>query len=185
MQKRNNFFILAGAQSTGKTSVLLELKKQNQITIDEAARRVIVNQRRSGDNATADYDKQSYCILQHQTMLNDYLTHLTTKENIFFDRGLPDSIFTEKAINGKVRNQTLIDIEEHRYNHHVFLFPPWIKCYQKDDIRPGDFNQSIETHHHIISAYKQADYELITMPTVSVIQRVQFILNRIPSFLQH
>ncbi|EEZ86781.1 hypothetical protein VME_33610 [Vibrio harveyi 1DA3] len=66
-----------------------------------------------------------------------------------------------------------------RYANPVFIFPPWEAIFANDEERKQDFAEAVRTYQSMVAAYHQYGYELIEVPTMSIEQRVDFILERL------
>jgi len=95
---------------------------------------------------------------------------------VFFDRGLPD-IHAYLDFTGTAYPKTFIEkCMEHRYSQ-VFMLPPWKEIYRTDNERYESFEESLIIFDHLLTAYEEMNYKIITVPEGSVTQRVSFILN--------
>ena len=177
---KENYYILAGGPGSGKTSVLRALAKQGFLTVSEAQRSVIAHQLKIGGKGTPDQDKLEFCRLTCEQFLSDYQAHIENDETIFFDRGLPDILYAEQMICGRISDDTRNEVAHYRYNHAIFMFPPWEEIFVEDGIRPS-FKASLSTYSDLRSAYTGSGYELIEVPMCSVEARVNFILSYVLS----
>ncbi len=172
-----NFYVFAGTPSSGKTSALKALSQKGFQTVPEAARKVIKAYQQSYGVSLLDTDKPAYCTLMLKQCVADFLDHAHNDNIIFFDRGLPDAAYAASAILGQVSAETAHLIETHRYHSHVFLFPPWKDIFKSDEIRPTDFNDIEESYERIKQAYLDYSYQIIEVPKIDIIARVNFILE--------
>jgi predicted ATPase len=67
--------------------------------------------------------------------------------------------------------------DRHRYWRRVFLAPPWREIYKIDSERKQNFDEAVRTYSLMQNTYEGCGYEVVTMPRVSVEERVEFILS--------
>ena len=100
-------------------------------------------------------------------------------ELVFFDRCIVDS-YGYSQLESLPIPQALIDAcQRIRYTNPVFIFPPWEAIFANDEERKQDFAEAARTYQAMVEAYHQYGYELIEVPTMSIEQRVDFILERL------
>ncbi|RUR05595.1 AAA family ATPase [Legionella sp. km772] len=179
---KKNYYLLTGGPGSGKSSVLHYLKIQSHRVVEEAARAILKEQKRRKGNATQFGDRAQFCQLMLRQSLEDFKTHLSCTEKIFFDRGLPD-LLGYKSIANDARWTSIIEkVElanlEYRYNQEVFLFPPWQEIYTLDDERSHSFSQASQAYDLIKEALLEANYFPIEIPKVPIEERAQFILSK-------
>lgn len=174
-----NFYIFTGGPGAGKTTVLNELSTRHYSCIPEVARAVIKKQEATGGNAvhTGDRDRYSNLMLQHS--IDDFVTHLSQNDIIFFDRGIPDLYSYLSQYCEGVTAPIQKAIKQYRYNTLVFLFPPWPEIYCHDSERKLSLGEAIETYESVKMAYDLCGYKTMDVPKLPVLERVNFILNTI------
>jgi predicted ATPase len=64
-----------------------------------------------------------------------------------------------------------------RYAHRIFVTPPWPEIFENDQERKQDFREAVATFEAVAGACREAGYEVIEVPKVSVPERVEFILQ--------
>lgn len=168
------YFVLTGPPGSGKTTVLEHLGEIMN-SVEEPARRVLSEQRRTGGTATGDQDPAAFVAQMLTLAQQDYDS---ADGRTFFDRGLPDLLgFTtyyqldDQAVRAAIAAQ--------RYCSPVFFFPPWQDIYVTDEERTLDFDGAAAFGELVRSGYHQSGYDLITVPTGSPEARARFILDRI------
>jgi predicted ATPase len=110
---------------------------------------------------------------------NHHQAYEELNELVFFDRCIVDSYGYSQLENLPI-SQALIDAcQRKRYANPVFIFPPWEAIFANDEERKQDFCEAIRTYQAMVAAYAQYGYELIEVPTMSIEQRVDFILERL------
>ncbi|PYE90125.1 AAA domain-containing protein [Phyllobacterium leguminum] len=68
--------------------------------------------------------------------------------------------------------------ERFRYNRMVFVLPPWPEIFKRDAERKQDLDEARRTFEAVSAAYMACGYELITVPRVTVEERVRFVLKK-------
>jgi predicted ATPase len=66
-----------------------------------------------------------------------------------------------------------------RYNRRVFVAPPWPAIYTQDAERKQTPEEAVRTYEAVVAAYATCGYELVSLPLVSVEERVRFVLDTI------
>ncbi len=174
---KSNFFILTGGPGSGKTSVLMALKRRGFLTMPEVARDIIKEQVTIGGNAMHTGDRQAFLEKMLMHSLDDYLKIQHERTAAFFDRGIPDLHGYAKTFCNMENQQVNNAVERYRYCQTAFIFPPWKEIYINDHERQQDYNESIETYAALKEAYELCGYHLIEIPFLSVENRVDFILR--------
>jgi predicted ATPase len=94
---------------------------------------------------------------------------------VFFDRGLIDAAVALEHLTGEAANLAA----RHRYASPVFLAPPWPELFVSDSERRHDFASAIAEYGRLAAAYPALGYDVVTLPKVSVAERVVFILEQV------
>ncbi len=176
--KINKRIVLAGGPSTGKTSVINELKKKNFYCFEEAAREIFNEFKLKGLEFKTNPIEISKNIFKKRKLDFESANHLDCKENlIFYDRGIHEVTAYLRSIGNSSKYWDNIPLE-YKYDL-IFLFEPWKKIYKKDDNRIEDFSDAEKISTFITNIYKQSGIKMIKVPNLSIEERVRFILNKI------
>lgn len=97
----------------------------------------------------------------------------------FLDRGIPDLIAYIRKDGLDVPEMYYEAAKEYRYQQLVFLTPPWEQIYINDRERHESFEEAKNIHAEIERAYAQANYTCVTLPKITIHERVAFILESI------
>ena len=176
LNEKNKRIVLAGGPSTGKTSVLNELKKLGFVCYDEAARDILSDYSSKGSSFKLDPIKISREILSKRD--NDYndASRISCKNDIiFYDRGVHEITAYLRFINQSNDYWEEL-LKNYKYNV-VFIFPSWKEIYTKDDNRIEEYEEAMKISPFIYQIYDESSILSIEVPNVSVKERVEFILN--------
>jgi len=172
--------VITGGPSTGKSTVIEELKRRSFICYDEVSRDIIKEAQESGIEQL--FLKDPY--LFSQKLLEGRVKQFNkaddvTDELIFFDRGIPDVNAYMRFIKQDIPEEFEKITRAHMYDNLVFIMPPWEDIYVTDAERYESFNQAQLIHNKLVNYYKELGYYLVFVPFGPVEKRVDYILNRI------
>jgi len=178
LNEKNKRIVLAGGPSTGKTSVLNELKKLGFVCYDEAARDILSDYSSKGSSFKLDPIKISREILSKRD--NDYndASRISCKNDIiFYDRGVHEITAYLRFVNQS--NDYWEELLKNYKYDMVFIFPSWKEIYTKDDNRIEEYEEAMKISPFIYQIYDESSILSIEVPNISVKERVEFILNNI------
>ena len=178
LNEKNKRIVLAGGPSTGKTSVLNELKKLGFVCYDEAARDILSDYSSKGSSFKLDPIKISREILsKRDNDYNDALGISCKNDIIFYDRGVHEITAYLRFINQS--NDYWEELLKNYKYDVVFIFPSWKEIYTKDDNRIEEYEEAMKISPFIYQIYDESSILSIEVPNISVKERVEFILNNI------
>jgi predicted ATPase len=180
MPTADNFFVITGGPSTGKTTLVEALKKQDHHTVAEAAREILEEQEARGDVCT--YRNTAQFVeteLQRSVASYSKAQQENKRAATFFDRGIPDIIAYARFRNIPMSAALEEAARTYRYNKTVFIAPPWCEIYCTDEERTESYAESIKLFHAIVATYQEYGYSLVELPRISVQGRVQFVEDHI------
>ena len=176
--KINRRIVLAGGPSTGKTSVLNELKRQNFHCFNEVARDILIENKLKGLGFINNPIEISKKILQKRH--EDYFeaSKIKSKRNLlFYDRGVHEITAYLKSIN---KSSKYWDDLIYKYNYDlIFIFNPWKEIYIKDESRFEDFHDAKKISPFIFDIYEDSKTPVVEVPNTNIEERVNFILKSI------
>ena len=176
-KNENNWYVITGTLSSGKTTVINKLKERGFKTVPELARVYIDNEIEHGNTVEELRSNElefQQAILQ---MKIDVEKELDPKEIIFFDRGIPDSVayyelsglYDDAYLDAAVKNSSYVK---------VFLLDP-VK-YKKDYARIETEKERMELHVKLKDAYEHYGFDVVHVPVFDTkYERVDFILEHI------
>ncbi len=177
MQKK---IVITGGPGTGKSTVIIELEKQNYTCMHEISREVTLMAKKSGIEQLFLKDP----LLFSKLLLEGRVQQFKKAKNIetdlvFFDRGIADVSAYMNYLGVSYPPIFKEESENNRYNNPIFLMPPWKEIYITDNERYESYEQSLAIHNHLELAYKNLGYNIVEVPIGNVKERAKFILENI------
>ncbi len=172
--------VITGGPSTGKSTVIKELKNRNFTCFDEVSRDIIKEAQKQGIEQLFLTDPLLFSRKLIEGRVKQYHdAEQLSDDIIFFDRGIPDVNaylkYSKQAIPDEFEKIT----RKHPYDRLVFIMPPWDEIYTNDAERYESFNQAQLIHNKLVNYYKELGYYLIFVPFGPVDKRVDYILESI------
>ena len=169
--------VITGGPGTGKSTLIEALQKMEFTCMPEISRTITKQAQESGIDQLFLKDPLLFSKLLLEGRVHQYQeADLDTSHTVFFDRGIPDIHAYMEYSGTEYPNDYIQKSMEHRYSK-VFMMPPWKDIYKTDSERYESFDQSLIIYKHLIQAYEDIDYEIITVPEGSVESRVAFLLK--------
>lgn len=171
------WYVLTGGPSSGKTTLLAELQKLGYAVVPEAARAVIDEAAARGITPAElrkDEKKFQDTVMRRKIAIeNEQPSDALT----FFDRGMHDTIAYFRHYGYEVEDWIRQACQRASYEK-VFLLEP-LANYEKDYARTEDDGFYQRIHQLLQDAYEEAGIPIVSIPPVSVADRVTMILNEI------
>ncbi|WP_039989093.1 AAA family ATPase [Vibrio owensii] len=175
----NNLIVFTGGPGAGKTSVIEKQIELGYACAPEVGRKVIKQQVALDGDALPWKDKIAFRDEMVREEKKHHQAFEQLNELVFFDRCIVDSYGYSQLENLPIPQALMDACQRIRYANPVFIFPPWEAIFANDEERKQDFAEAVRTYQAMVEAYHQYGYELIEVPTMSVEQRVDFILERL------
>lgn len=173
----NNWHVITGGPSTGKTTLLAELEKLGHHTLPEAARIVIDNAIAKGltvEELRKDEKNFQHIILDHKVQTEkQYPADRLT----FFDRGMHDTLAYLQLKAFEIEDHVLKAMERARYKK-VFLLDP-LESYEKDYARTESAEESLKLNQLLRDAFAHYGMKPIAVPVLPPAERAQFVLQHV------
>lgn len=174
MQKK---IIITGGPSTGKSSIINELKSNGLTCIDEVSREVILEAREKGVEHLFITSPILFSKILLEKRIQQYQDAEKNKSrSIFFDRSIIDIV----AYLNFAKTKHTIDfdtcLKDKKYDL-VFICPPWKEIHKTDNERYESFEEAKLVHAELILCYESYGYTTIEIPKGNIKERTQFITN--------
>lgn len=179
MSDCERFHVITGGPGSGKTSLIDGLARAGYARIVEAGRAIIQDQLAIDGPALPWRDPSAFAELMLSWELRSYRMAEATSGPVFFDRGVTDLLGYMTLIGRPVPAHIARAAERFRYNRRVFVAPPWPAIYTQDAERKQTPEEAVRTYEALVAAYTTCGYELVSLPLVSVDERVRFVLDEV------
>ncbi len=176
MKKRK--IVITGGPSTGKSTVIEELKNRQYTCFDEVSRDIIKEARKEGIEQLFLTDPLLFSRKLIEGRVKQYHKADSIEDTlIFFDRGIPDVNAYLKYSKQEIPQEFEEITRAHPYDRIVFIMPPWDEIFTNDAERYESFNQAQLIHNKLVNYYKELDYYLIFVPFGPVNKRVDYMID--------
>jgi predicted ATPase len=170
-------FVITGPSCSGKSSLIRELKKRGFYVVNEVAASYILKQKASG--AEKPWLSPSF----QPALLR---IHLDRERRInpgtgiaFFDRGVPDTLAFFKHRKQEVPEELAKRVAALKRYDKVFALSQ-LPFFESENFRiEKDAEEAKNLFEMIRKEYELNGYSLINVPSVSVEERVNFILENL------
>jgi predicted ATPase len=170
-----DWYVITGAPSSGKTTLLKELEKLGYRVVHEVARAYIemqMDQGRMLEDIRSDKESFEKWVLSAKIGIE---AELPKNEVIIFDRAIPDSI-AYFQIAGLDTNEAIAKSPRNRYKK-VFLLD--LLPYTKDQARIETHEVAARLDRALESDYRMLGYEVTRVGVMPVEERLRFIVEQI------
>jgi predicted ATPase len=172
---QTNWYVITGAPSSGKTTLVQELEKLGYRVIHEVARGYIETQMKQGrtlEEIRADKRSFENFVLHAKIAIE---AELPKDHVIIFDRAIPDSIayFEEAGLDAREA------VEKSPRNRYKKVFLLDRLPYQVDHARIEDSQIAIRLDQSLEQSYGMLGYEVMRINAMPVEERVKIILQEI------
>ncbi len=172
-----HFFVITGGPGSGKSTLLDSLQARGFGRSLEAGRGIIQDQVAIGGRALPWSDPAAFADLMLCWEMRSYRMAQEWKGIVFFDRGLPDVVGYLRLMTLPVPDYMEKAPRTFRYNHRVFIAPPWEDIFAPDQERRQSFAEAVRTYEVMVETYQNYRYELVEIPRVPVEERVEFVIR--------
>jgi predicted ATPase len=168
--------VITGGPGAGKTTLLAALRALGYATVEESARAVIVERKRSGLEP-----RPSPLAFAHEILRRDAEKHSAYRARqdwVFFDRCALEAVAMVHAVSAlpaaelqALRRQFAVD--------RVFVLPPWQAIYVQDAERDQSFAEAVAVHGRVMACYRESGYTPIEVPCTAVEERAAMVLRTV------
>jgi predicted ATPase len=173
------FYVITGGPGSGKSSLVEALHHRGYARSIEAGRGIIQDQMAIAGRALPWSDPVLFAELMLCWEMRSYQIAREVAVPVFFDRGVPDVLGYLRLLGIPACEHVKKAAELFRYNHTVFIAPPWREIFCQDQERKQGFDEAIRTYDSMVAIYTELNYELIELPRAPIEERIDFILDRI------
>lgn len=166
--------VVIGGPCTGKTSTIKEIEKLGYEVLEESARQIIYEEQQKFDGVLPWINLQEFQrkVLKRQIDLESRLK----SDVVFLDRGVLDGIAYCRLEGVQPISELLDLMQTHRYDS-IFLLDP-LPFYIQDYQRKETPEQAKKVHETIAQVYKEAGYNLISVPFLLPQERANYIVEK-------
>ena len=178
-QETDRLIVITGGPGAGKTSLIEALAGIGHAVWPEAGRAIIRDQQAIGGRGLPWVDPALFAELMLSSDLRGHAEARAGRDNIFFDRGIPDIAGYLALCGLPIPDHVERAAQQLRYRRTVFIAPPWRAIFTQDTERKQDFAEAERTHAAMAEIYPRYGYTLVELPRASVAERVSFVLDRL------
>lgn len=173
---KNNWYVLTGAPSSGKTTLLKAIAKKGYNVHYEQARIYIDSEIKKGRSIKEIRNDELAFQRKILELKINFEKSLTPKTLLFMERGIPDSIAYMKLCG--ITKDAVLDqgIKKASYRK-VFLLE--LFKYEVDYARTESQEEAILLEELLERSYKECNIKVIRVPRMSVKKRLDFILKNV------
>lgn len=173
--KEHNWYVITGGPCAGKTTTLTKLKELGYETVEEPARVVIERGLRAGKQLDEVRSAPDFIPNIHAQEFSSFADAPKDK-TVFFDRSFVDSLAYGKLF-GAPRSEKHDELAWTKPFKKVFLLD--LVGYMQDEARNETPEQAQSIHNALKDTYKEYGFEVVEVPVLPVLERVEFIIARL------
>lgn len=177
----DRFFVITGGPGSGKSTLIEALHQLGYARSVEAGRAIIRDQVAIDGPALPGKNPALFAEFMLCWEMRNYHLAEASAGIVFFDRGVPDVLGYLRLKGLAIPTHLQNAAKNFRYNHGVFIAPPWQEIFEQDRERKQDFEEAARTYDSMVAIYTEYGYELIELPRASVEERVQYVLHTVTS----
>lgn len=176
MKTANNWYVITGAPSSGKTTTLKALEKKGYKVFYEWARIYIDKEMKKG--RTLKQIRKNELSFQRKILKLkvDFEKKLSKKQQVFMERGIPDSTTYMEMCGMKNDSHLLKALKKCNYKK-VFLME--LLKYELDYARTESEEEARLIDGLLEKSYTDIGINVLRVPKMSVEKRLKFILDNL------
>lgn len=176
MRLHNNWYVITGAPSSGKTTIVKLLEAKGFDVVYEAAR-IYIDQEMKKGKSLKQIRKNELLFQKKVLKLKIECEKKLPKEKIiFFDRGIPDS----EAYYRMYRKENDVFLRKAVINcsyKKTFLFE--MIGHKPDYARVENRKQQAQINDFLIEVYKKIGVPLVVVPKMPIGKRLDYVLQNL------
>lgn len=173
----DHMFVVTGGPGSGKSTLIDALRSRGFGTMPEAGRAIIRDQVRIGGASLPWANRTMFAELMLGWELRSWHEASAFNGLVFMDRGIADVVGYLTLCGLPVPAHVEAAAEVYRYNRKVFIASYWEAIYGQDAERRQGRDEARETSKVMSETYTRLGYQLIELPTVTVRERADFIVD--------
>ena len=166
--------LITGGPSTGKTSLVSELKKHGFYCFDEISRELTQRMRNKGIEQYFLNNPIQFSRELFKLRFKQYEQKVDNFNFQVYDRGPIDVLAYLDFKTIEIPNDLINKSRVISYDH-IFILRPWEDIYVNDSERYETFIECINIHKSLLKTYKNFDLDLIDVPNSSIEERIKFV----------
>lgn len=171
--------VIIGGPSSGKTTLIEQLKEKGHVCYPEVSREVIKEAQERGIDQLFLEQPLLFSELLLEGRKKQYQQAKAEQANIvFLDRGIPDILAYMHYIGDSYPSFFDEACKAHIYSK-IFILPTWKEIYVSDKERYESYEQAVLIQEHLIETYQKYGYNLIEVPKDTVENRMHFLLENL------
>ena len=176
MQTVNNWYVITGAPSSGKTTIIKLLEKKGYKVLYEIARIFIDQELKKGKTINEIRKNESNFQRKILDFKINYESKLNPKEITFLDRAIPDSLAYYELVDVPKDKYLNMAVKKTSYKK-IFLLEKLE--FEKDYARTESKEEIKKLERLLEKHYKNLYFPIVKVPKMSVAKRVKFILDNL------
>ena len=172
-----NIFVFTGGSSSGKSSIIAELRGRGHTCIPEAGRIVVQKEQAAGGDGLPWVNLARFRDRIFEKSVEAFKATEETVEPVFFDRSFLEALSCSHALGITPPQEHLQAVRDLRFNQTVFITPPWQEIFTNDAERKTTFEAAVKDYEMNRRVYAEAGYDLAEVPKGSVGERAEFVLG--------
>lgn len=174
--RANNWHVITGGPSTGKTTVINMLDERGYKTAIEHARHYIDTMRIDGHTVEEIRNNKRQFQLGVLDMQIEQEKAIQPEDLVFLDRAIPDAMAYYQFLKLDYDEKLLNTIKNISYKK-IFILDRL--PFTKDYARTEDEEDQKLIHQLIIDVYTSLGFPIVLVPVLPPVERLEFILNNI------
>ena len=172
----NNWYVIPGGPSSGKTTTVNLLKSRGYKTTVEHARHLIDTERVGG--RTVEEIRKNQIAFQHRVLDMQVVEErgLSSQETVFLDRAIPDALAYYRFLD-IVPDEKILNALKNISYKKVFILD--LLPLAPDYARTEDTEAQKRIHQLLTQVYESLPFPIIHVPVLPPEKRVDFILEHL------